>query len=303
MIIRNFDDLTTHLSQMGTRIRLAVVMAEDSSTQEAIAQALETGIVDVTFVASNSVKQNQRIMKHLEQVNFLDAETPEEACSVAVALVRSSKADVLMKGLVNTDKLLRAILNKETGILPPGKVLTHITAAKLADYDKLLFFTDPAVIPYPTIDQRRAQLDYLQRMLLAFGITEPRIALIHCTEKVNGKTFPVTEDYTALVEENRNGRWHPCIVDGPLDLKTSICRESMLTKGIQSPIDGQADAVVFPDIQAGNVFFKTITFLPTTKIACCLQGTDAPVVLTSRSDSTETKFLSIALAALNSLHP
>lgn len=302
MLIRNFDDLTNYLTQLGRRQRLSVVMAEDSSTQEAILRALKGGFISVIFVGSvDAVRKNDAFLNFAEHIDFVDADTPEDACQKAVALVRNHKADVLMKGLVNTDKLLRAILNKEEGILQKGKVLTHISAAKLADYDKLLFFTDPAVIPYPTIDQRRAQIEYLQKILVSFGIQQPRIALIHCTEKVNEKTFPFTIDYATIVEEAKDGRWAPCIIDGPLDLKTSICRESMMTKGIHSPIDGHADAVIFPDIQAGNVFFKTITFIPSTKIACCIQGTDAPVVLTSRSDSTETKFLSIALATLNTL--
>ncbi len=298
MQITKFDDLMHHLADHNRQVSVAVVKAEDESTQEALRQAMEQGFVRTVFVGGRqAIEANMQLMEQKEKFRIVDMDDPEEACAQAVALVREGKADVLMKGLVNTDKLLRAILNKETGILPKGRLLTHITAAELADYDKLLFFTDPAVLPSPTLEQRREQIAYLKTLCHAFGIDCPRIALIHCTEKVNGKHFPVTLDYQQLTEEWKAGQVGDCIVDGPLDLKTSICRESMLTKGISSPIDGHADAVIFPDIQAANVFFKIITFLPTTKVACCLQGTDAPVVLTSRSDSTETKFLSLALAA------
>lgn len=297
--ISSFSQLLSHLSSLAQRSRVAVVWGTDESTQEALLQGLQQGFIAIAFVGGcDEIAQNKAFLPYNEHIEYIEAADFDEASQRAVALVREGKADVLMKGLVNTDKLLHAILNKETGILPKGAILSHVTAAQIAHYPKLLFFSDPAVIPYPTLDQRRQLIQYVAQACRNFGIQQPRISLIHCTEKVNGKTFPVTLDYQTLREEAAAGQLGDVIVDGPLDLKTSICRESMQTKGIQSPIDGQADGLIFSDIQAANVFFKIITFFPETKVACCLQGTQCPVVLTSRSDNTETKFLSLALACL-----
>jgi phosphate butyryltransferase len=204
-----------------------------------------------------------------------------------------------MKGLINTDNLLHVVLNKETGILPRGKVLTHITAARLPEYEKLLFFTDSAVIPHPTQEQRIQQVRYITSLCHSFGIDEPKVSLIHCTEKVNEKYFPFTLGYKEIIKMSEAGEFGPCIIDGPLDLKTSVSPESLRIKGIDSPIGGEADALVFPDIEAANVFYKSITLFLGVETAGTLQGTLAPVVLPSRSDSKLCKFYSLALAAIS----
>lgn len=272
--IRNFSELTAHLLKAGVRKRVAVICGTDDSTLHATARAEEEGFVEVVRVDG------------------------QDAAERAVALVREGKADVLMKGLVNTNDVLHAVLNKETGILPRGRILTHITAACLPSYPRLLFFTDAAVIPYPTQEQRRVQIDYIVRLCHNFGISQPRVSLIHCNEKVSEKYFPHTVGYAELAEEARRGQFGPCIVDGPLDLKTSCCAESLRTKGISSPIGGEADALVFPDIEAANVFYKTLTLFCGAETACTLQGPLAPVVLPSRADSTDSKYYSLALACL-----
>ena len=213
-------------------------------------------------------------------------------------MVREGRADILMKGLINTDNLLHVVLDKETGILPRGNVLTHITASQLPEYDKMLFFTDSAVIPYPTQEQRIQQIRYMVYVCHALGIEEPKISLIHCTEKVNEKYFPFTLGYKEIIKMAENGDFGRCIIDGPLDLKTSVSPESMRIKGINSPIGGEADALIFPDIEAANVFYKSITLFLGVETAGVLQGTMAPVVLPSRSDSKLCKFYSLALAAI-----
>jgi len=296
--IKNFQQLTASLNGAGQKRRVAVVWPADQSTLLSVERALKGQFVEAVFVGCR-----EQVEAHFGNaglpVEIVDAADAASAASKGVALVREGKADVLMKGMVGTDVLLHAVLNRETGILPRGRVLTHITAAQISGYDKLIFFTDPAVIPYPTADQRREQLRYLLGVCRRFGISEPRVSLIHCTEKVGEKFFPFTVEYRQLVDEANRGDYGPCIVDGPLDLKTSLSRKAMQLKGIKSPIDGQADALIFPDIEAGNVFYKTITFFPGTETAAMLQGTLAPVVLPSRGDSDECKYLSIALAALS----
>ena len=146
-----------------------------------------------------------------------DGDDKDECARRAVSMVRNGEADILMKGLINTDNVLRAILHKETGILRPGHVLTHIAMAEIPKYEKLLFFTDAAVIPVPTKEQRRQQVHYVNYVCHALGIEEPRISLIHCAEKVSEKTFPYTVDYLDIIALAQSGYFGRCIIDGPLE--------------------------------------------------------------------------------------
>ena len=295
--IRSFDDLTAHLRQMGRRIRLAVVCGSDNSTIAAVTRAVNEGFAEVVFVGDCEQVRAQAPVAALqaEYVHYVTAESHEQAAMLAVQMVRDRRADVLVKGLLHTATLLRAVLNKEWGILPQGKVLTHIAMAEIPAYRKLLFFTDAAVIPYPIHEQRLAQVAYLAETLHAFAVEQPKIALLHCAETVSEK-FPHTLGYGEICQRAAAGEWGNLIVDGPLDLKTSCDQHAMQVKGIKSPINGHADALIFPNIQTGNVFYKTITLFCNATTAAILQGTHVPVVLPSRGDSPETKFNSIALA-------
>ena len=275
--IECFDELVAHLQATGVCRRVAVVCGRDESTSAAVRRAADAGFAEPIFVDDDDV---------------------DAAAARAVALVREGKADVLMKGLLNTDNLVKAILNKETGILPRGQVLTHIVCARFPQYDKLLFMTDVAVIPYPTKEQREQQLRYMLALCRRMGIEEPRVALINCSEKVNAKHFPVTVEYRELVEQAQRGEFGPCIVDGPLDLKTSLSPQALKKKGLSSPVEGRADGLIFSDIQAGNVFYKSVTLFCEAQTAAILQGPQVPVVLTSRADSIDSKFYSLALACV-----
>ena len=298
--IKNFDDLIAHLSQKGERKRVAIVWASDDHTQEAVAEGLKGGFVEALFVgARKEIESSDLLRPYADHFTIIDSDDKDDAAAKAVALVREGKADVLMKGLINTDNLLHAVLNKETGILPKGRVLTHVTATEIPTYPKLIFFTDPAVIPYPTQEQRMEQVRYVADLCHSFGIEEPRLSLIHCTEKPNEKFFPFTIGYKDIIDEAKKGTFGKCIVDGPLDVKTSCDLEAMQTKGIESPIAGEADALIFPDIEAGNVFYKTVTLFCGAETAATLKGSLAPVVLTSRGDSIKSKFYSLALAIIS----
>ncbi len=294
--IRNFDELIAHLKQRGEKRRVVVVCPYDESTQGAVEKALREGFIEAILVGE-AEKIGSRFETFGNQVSYVSAPT-DEAPGVAVTLAREGKADIVMKGLVNTDDLLRAVLNKETGILPKGQVLTHLTCAQIEGYDKFIYCSDVAVIPYPTAEQREQQLCYILQLARSMGIEEPRVGLINCTEKVNPKHFPCTVEYRELIAKAQTGAFGRCIVDGPLDLKTCFSPAALHKKGIDSPLEGHADAVIFPDIQAGNVFYKTITCFCEAQTAGILSGPQVPVVLPSRGDSPENKFLSLALASL-----
>lgn len=299
LMIENFGQLTAHLSQSGRRCRLAVVCGSDASTLEAVARAVEKMMVEVVFVGHLDAIAQMSETLHLPAfpVDVVAAASDEEAAAKAVMMVRNGEADVLVKGLVSTDVLLRAVLNKERGILPPGRVLTHVAVSEMKEMNRMLVFSDSAVIPYPTPEQRRVQISYVINLCRAFGAAEPRVALLHCSEHVSDK-FPHTLDYRDIIAEAGQGRWGKVRIDGPLDLRTSIDPVALHTKGISSTLEGHADALIFPDIEAANTFYKAVTFLAHNETAGMLCGTTCPVVLPSRGDDVQTKYNSIALAML-----
>ena len=296
--IHNFQQMTEHLAEHPQRFRIAVVCGSDESTLYAVEHALREGFAEVIFVGhTEKIQQCAKLQPYTDFISYEPADNEVDAAHKAVALIRNKQANILMKGLISTDILLRAVLNKEEGLLPAGNVLTHVAVAQIPGRDQLLFFTDAAVIPYPTEEQRRAQVGYAIRLCHAFGIEEPRVSLLHCSEHVSEK-FPHTVGYRDIAEQAAKDKWGKAIVDGPLDLRTSLDPEALHHKGIDSPLEGRADVLVFPDIEAGNAFYKTISFLTQSDVAGTLQGTLCPVVLPSRGDSGKDKFYSLAFAAM-----
>ncbi|MBP5561254.1 MAG: phosphate butyryltransferase [Muribaculaceae bacterium] len=279
------------------RLTVAVAWPADKSTLGAVKRAVENGFINAIMLGCAD-KVQETMGKAIEEghVTLLDVETPAEAATKAVEVVNRGEAQLLMKGLVSTDVVLRAVLNKETGLLDPGNVLTHISIGDIPTYNKLLCFGDVAVMPNPNVLQRTAQLRYILDMCRSLGIEEPRVSLVHCSEHVDAKHFPCTIDYVELVKRSREGEFGACIVDGPLDVKTSCCLEAAVTKGIDSPLQGQADALIFPEIESGNAFYKTVTLFAGATIACVVLGARVPLVVSSRGDDEMTKYYSIAAA-------
>ena len=297
--ILTFDNLTAHLKQLEKTFRLAVVCGSDNSTLQAVMKAVAHGYAEAYFVGNcNSIKNHPLVVAYNgSKLHYITAATAEEAAQKAVAMARNGQADVIVKGLIHTDTLLHAVLNKDIGILPKGNVLTHIAMCEMESYHKLLFFSDAAVIPYPTDEQRTQQVAYLAQMLHAFGIAQPRVALIHCAETVNAK-FPHTLGYAAICQKAQQGTWGSLLVDGPLDLRTACDPHALKVKGINSCIQGDADALVLPDIESANALYKALPLFAHARVAGTLQGTLVPVVLPSRGDDANDKYHSIALAIM-----
>lgn len=298
--ICSFEQLTAHLMTLKRRKRIAVVCANDPNTEYAIARALEEGIAEFLMIGDSAILEKyQTLKKYPEFVRAIHIEDPDEAAIEAVRIVKEGGADILMKGIINTDNLLRAILDKEKGLLPAGKVLTHLSVMQIPSYHKLLFFSDAAVIPRPSLQQRIEMIWYAIHTCRSFGIEQPRISLIHCTEKVSSK-FPHSLDYVNIVELAEAGEFGDVIIDGPLDVRTSCEQASGDIKGIVSPIDGKADVLIFPNIESANAFYKGVSLFCNAQMAGLLQGPICPVVLPSRSDSGLSKYYSIAMACLTS---
>lgn len=282
----------------GRRCRVAVVCGTDEATIGAVSRAVSAGLAEAVFVGGNPTRDAFADAVRHGMVTFeaTGADGPE-ASRLAVSAVREGRADILMKGLVSSDILLRAVLDKQHGLLPAGNVLTHVAAAEIPGRTAPLLFTDAAVIPYPTPVQRRAQIDALAALCRAMGREEPRIALIHCSEHVSDK-FPHTADYRDIIAEAAAGRWGTVRIDGPLDVRCAVDAEALRIKGINSTLEGRADALVFPDIVSANAFYKTISVFAHAHSAGILCGTTHPVVLPSRGDDARTKYASLALAFL-----
>ena len=297
--IQDFATLMSCLHAMGKRKRVAVVCPNDAHTEYVILRSLKEGFADFLLVADTPhlVNANYIYRQFPERVRVYEASSPDKAAQEGVALVREGHADVLMKGIINTDNLLRAVLDKEKGLLPQGNVLSHITVAQIPLYNKLLFFSDAAVIPRPSLQQFDAMIRYDVEVCRCMGIDAPRVALIHCTEKVSEK-FSHTLDYLTLKERAEAGCYGPMFIDGPMDVKTACDSHSGEVKGISSPVVGHADILIFPNIESGNTFYKTVSLFGDATMAGMLMGTTAPVVVPSRADSGNSKFYSLALACV-----
>ncbi len=279
--------------------RLVVAAGEDPHTIEAVARAHKEGIVDVTLVG-NPEKIKEVAESHNVDVSafeIVEEKDPKKAARVAVRLIKEGKGDVLMKGLVDTATYMRAILNKQEGLLKEKKVLSHVTVVEFPMHHKLLIVSDVAVIIQPTLEQKIEMVKYSVEIAKALGIETPKVAIISAVEKVNPK-MPSTIDAALLKVMGERGQIKGAIIDGPLALDIAVSKECLDIKGLKSPLEGDADILIFPNIETGNVFFKTATQLAGGRIAAVVTGTDVPCVLTSRADDEDSKFYSIALAAL-----
>jgi phosphate butyryltransferase len=293
--IARLDDLLAGLRDCTPR-RLAVAAGHDPHTLEAAMRAAAGGLARVTLVA------DQRRLDDLAAtlgplpagVEVIDEPDPLAACVRAVAMVRGGQADVLMKGLVSTSDYMKCILDRECGLLPPGRVLSHVTVLEFPTLPRLLFVADVAIIPKPDVAAKLQILEYCLHAARSFGVEQPRVALIAATEKVSPK-MPATVQADEIRRLAADGRFGDAVVDGPLALDVALSPEACRIKELDSPVGGLADILVFPNIEAGNVFYKTATQLVGARVAAAVVGSTAPCVLTSRADNEDSKLLSIAL--------
>ena len=296
-----FSEIFAELQGRGTRKRMVAAWGVDSHTIAAAAKAVELGLADVTLVGDENLIANACKEENVQPSIFTVVHNPDELKSVAqaVQMIREGQGDFLMKGLCSTDKFLRAILNKETGLLPPKGTLTHCTTLEIPSYHKLLFVGDVAVIPAPDLKQKQIIMDCLVKTAQAVGVAKPKVALIAATEQVL-PSQPASMEAALLAKMADRGQIRGCIADGPLALDVAIDQESVAIKGLVSPVAGDADCLLFPNIESGNVFYKANSKLVAgVKQAGILVGAKVPCVLSSRADSIETKLNSIAIAAMS----
>lgn len=278
--------------------RLVAVNAIDAHTIEAVAEAVKLGIVKGILTGDPEKIATACLEIGVDQNLFTieSATSEEEAALKAATLVSTGQADLMMKGLISTDKFMRALLNKELGLLPPKAILSHIAVMDYPNYHKLLIVSDVAIIPYPDLAQKMTMVNYLIKTAKALGVETPKVALIAATEQVLSG-IPACTEAAVLAKMSERGQISGGIVDGPLALDVAIDPEAAAIKKIGSPVAGDADCLLFPNIDAGNVFYKMSTRFCQSEQAAIVAGAKVPVVLSSRGDTMQTKLNSIALAA------
>jgi phosphate butyryltransferase len=282
---------------------LVAIWANDSHTIEAVSKAIDLGIVAGTLVGDKNEIEKVCKSKNIDINKFKIVHTDSdiEAGNIAVKAVTSGEGDILMKGLLSTDKYMRAILNKEAGLLPPKAVLSHVTVIQNEFYHKLLIVSDVAIIPQPDLKQKISMINYLTQTAHALGIEKPKLSIISASEQV----IPALEssmDASVLAKMSDRGQIKGAIIDGPLSLDASIDKETAETKGIKSEVAGDADCLLFPDLDAGNVFYKMNSKMSSAQMGAFVAGAKVPCVLSSRGDTTQTKLNSIAICALLALN-
>lgn len=298
-MINKLDDLFTILKTRKPK-RLIVAFANDEHSIGAVSKAIDLCIVEATLVGNRDLIEAVCSRENIDIRKFEVVHEPDEmkAATKAVAIINEGKGNMLMKGLVSTDKYMRAILDKENGLMKPGAILSHVTVMESPNYYKLLIVGDVAIIPAPEIKEKIAITNYLIDMGHALGIEKPKVAVLAATEQVMPK-MQACVDAALLSKMADRGQITGAFVEGPLALDVAIDKESAEIKKLENNVVGDADCLVFPNIESGNVFYKANTKLARGEQGAIVVGASVPAVLSSRGDSIKTKLYSIALAAIS----
>jgi len=298
MAVRKLNELIELLKDKALKTML-VVCANDEHTISAVNEAVVQNLVKAVLIGDEVqiafVCEKLGIDTNL--LTIIHQPVDELAARLAVEMINRSEGDILMKGLISTDKFMRSILNKEKGLTDPGKVVSHVTIVENENYHKLLIVGDVAVIPLPDLNQKVQIIKYMVDIAKRLEIDLPKIAVLAPSEQILPSILSTT-DAALLSKMNDRGQIQGCIVDGPLALDVAIDSESAAIKGLKSEVAGDADCLLFPNLESGNIFYKVNTKLARSESAAIMVGARVPVVLASRGDSTQVKLFSIALGAL-----
>lgn len=299
--MKNFEEILKLAKKNGPK-KISVAFAQDEEVLKAVKAAVNENICIPILVGDKEKIEeiSKEINFDLSNIEIIDERDPNEAARKAVALVSSGKTDIVMKGLLDTSIILKAVLDKEIG-LRTGNILSHAAVFSIEKYHKLLIITDAAMNIAPNADEKRQILENTLKLAYSLGIENPKVAAICAKEKVSSK-MQATLDAQELVNMQHDGKITGCIIEGPYALDNAISKESAQIKGIDGKVAGDADILLMPNIEAGNVLYKSLTYFSDTENAAIVLGAKAPIVLTSRADSDKTKLNSIALAVLCSSH-
>lgn len=291
-------DQVIELVKSKPRKRLIAAYANDSHTIEAVNNAVDMGIVDATLVGDEQVIASVCKELNIDLAKFTIVHEPVDvkAAAKACEIINNGGGDILMKGLLPTDKYMRAILNKEKGLCPPNAVLTHVAVIENPAYHKLLVVSDCAIILAPDLKQKQMILKTLVSTAKAIGIERPKVALIAATEQMSAG-MQACVDAAIISKMADRGQLSGGEVEGPLSIDIALDKEAAEIKKMKSPVAGDADCLLFPNIESANVFYKCCTKFNKAEIGAFVAGAKVPCVLSSRGDTSLTKLYSIAIAA------
>lgn len=297
MACKNFNELIKKVQNLEYQKKVAVVAAEDEHTLEAVFKAKKDNIVEPILIGYKE-KIKESIFKLgaiLDEKFIFDTSNDSEAAYKAVELVNNGEVDFIMKGKIQTADLLKAVVDKNKG-LRTGNVMSHIAIHEMTSYDKLLAVTDGGMMMYPDVQQKKQIIENAVNTFIAMGYEKPKVAVLTAVEKLNSK-MPETVDADMLKQMYKNGEIENCIVEGPISYDLVMSKESAQIKGFESKVTGDVDILVVPNITAGNILGKTLTYSANAKMAGFIVGAKVPIVLTSRGATTEEKYLSLVLSA------
>jgi phosphate butyryltransferase len=292
-MIKSLDQL---LEVKGTRMKLVVVACQDEDVLGAVAESAQLGISEPILIGSKqeTLELAEKLGIDISGFRFIEASDLEEAAEKGVRLVSSGEADFIMKGLVDTSILLKAVLNKEWG-LRTESLISHVMVYEVNNYPKLLYLTDGGMNLYPDVEDKAKIIDNAGIVARAMGNKKIRVAALAAKEKVNPK-MPATLDAAELEKMSKEGRFgEDIVVEGPMALDLALSKEAVEIKKFPGEVAGEADILLVPNIEMGNGIGKAITYLAGGKSAGIIMGAKVPVVLVSRADDKETKLYSIAL--------
>lgn len=296
MTLKSLNDIVDLAKEKETR-RLVVASAADKNVLEAVKNAFIEGII-IPVLVGNRI-DIERISKEigfdLSTIDIYDENDPAKASVKAVSLINEGKADILMKGLVSTAPLLKAVLNKESG-LRKGATLSHFALIESPYYHKLFGVTDAAMNIAPEFNEKINIVNNSVEVFHRLGINNPKVAIIGPLEVVNPKIESTTHA-AMLTVMNYRGQIKGCTIDGPFAIDNAVSKKAAHHKGVVSDVAGDADILVAPELNSGNILYKTLMFMGGSTSAAVIMGAKVPIVLTSRADTDKSKMMSIALAA------
>jgi phosphate butyryltransferase len=295
-MLRKLEDLRDIVKNEPVK-KLVLAAAQDQHSLSAVLRAWKDGIIEPILIGDKEAIQNIAASNgyDIEGIRIIHEPDTDLATEMAVKMVNSKQADVLMKGKVGTSTLLKCVLNKEWG-LRTGRLLSHIALFEVDTYHKLIAVTDVAMNIAPNLQDKIAIINNSISCLHKLGIPMPKVAVLGAVEMVN-ENMEATLDAALLSKMNQRDQIRGCLIDGPLAFDNAISLESAQHKGIRSEVAGDTDLLLMPDIEVGNVLYKSLVFFAKAKVASVILGALAPIVLTSRSDSEQAKYDSILLAA------
>lgn len=296
MVLKTLSDLN-RLVLGGPKKRLVLAAAQDQHSLGAVVKAWKADIIEPVLIGDREIINNicEANNYDISGITVIHEADPEKAVVAAVKMASSKQADVLMKGKIGTSSLLKGVLNKEWG-LRTGNLLSHIALFEVQTYHKVIAVTDVAMNIAPNLQEKIAIVNNSVACLNKLGYIMPKVAVLGAVEMVN-ENMEATLDAALLSKMNQRDQIRNCIIDGPLAFDNAVSLESAKHKGIRSEVAGDTDLLLMPDIEVGNVLYKSLVFFARADVASIILGAAVPIVLTSRSDSEKAKFDSILLAA------